>query len=392
MLISVIVPVYNTKEYLSFCLESILNQTYKNIEVIVVDDGSEDGSLEICMEYADRDSRVTVIKNAHQGVVLARRSGADKAKGEYCIFVDSDDWIAENLIESVLALTDEGSADIVNFNIRTVEGSKETEWLYTVPEGVYGPQDMEGVYGRMMFDFENGRPGIIQSLCSKLIKTKILRASMEAVDGRITMGEDAAIVYKAMLLAKKAAVTNRCFYFYRVHSGSMYHSKDENIFFEMSCFQKYMQSIFSDYSKKYKLDEQLKFYLMSFIRKGVEDLYGLKLRELYRIPFRTSDLKGKFILYGAGSVGKSYYRQLIQIDSVKLVSWMDQGLAGRQIYGREIESPTVLSYAEFDMVLIAVKDGKIAEEIRKQLSVQIPDKKILWGAPKINWWERELDI
>ncbi len=392
MLISVIVPVYNTEKYLPVCLESILMQTYRNIEVLLVDDGSKDESLRICEEYAKRDSRITVVRGEHQGSVIARKLGVERAQGEYCMFVDSDDWIAVNLIESMQELLSDESIDIVNYNMKSVEGGRETKWHYTVPEGVYEGQRLENVYTKMMFDFEYGRPGIIQSLCTKLMKRKILLRSMEGVDSRIAMGDDAAVVYKAMLIADKVAVTHQCFYFYRIHSESLCHTKEEHAFFKIECFQKYMRSIFLVYSKKYQLDEQLKFYLMSFIRKGVEDYYGLKLRDLYHIPFQTSDLRGKLILYGAGSVGKSYYRQLVQLDSVKLVFWVDQGLAGKQIYGCKIESPTVLNHAEFDRVLIAVKDKNIAEEIRQQLSVQIPDKKILWDAPRINWWERELDI
>lgn len=81
MLISVIVPVYNTRQYLSACLDSILNQTYKNIEVVLVDDGSTDGSLEICMDYAKTDSRIIVVQQEHGGLVEARKSGVKTSKG-----------------------------------------------------------------------------------------------------------------------------------------------------------------------------------------------------------------------------------------------------------------------------------------------------------------------
>jgi len=390
--ISVIVPVYGVEKVLRRCVDSILAQTYENIEIILVDDGSPDGCPALCDAYARQHDNIVAVHKKNGGLTSAWKEGVRHASAELVGFVDSDDWIAVNLIESMQELLSDESIDIVNYNMKSVEGGRETKWHYTVPEGVYEGQRLENVYTKMMFDFEYGRPGIIQSLCTKLMKRKILLRSMEGVDSRIAMGDDAAVVYKAMLIADKVAVTHQCFYFYRIHSESLCHTKEEHAFFKIECFQKYMRSIFLVYSKKYQLDEQLKFYLMSFIRKGVEDYYGLKLRDLYHIPFQTSDLRGKLILYGAGSVGKSYYRQLVQLDSVKLVFWVDQGLAGKQIYGCKIESPTVLNHAEFDRVLIAVKDKNIAEEIRQQLSVQIPDKKILWDAPRINWWERELDI
>ena len=135
MLISVIVQVYNTKQYLSVCLDSILNQTYKELEVILVDDGSTDGSLEICTDYANTDARVIVVRQEHGGLVEARKSGVKASKGEYCIFVDSDDWIADHLLETALSLTDSGSVDIVNYNMRSV-GTRCSDWTYTVPEGI----------------------------------------------------------------------------------------------------------------------------------------------------------------------------------------------------------------------------------------------------------------
>ena len=164
MLISVIVPVFNTAQYLPVCIESILNQTYRNIEVILVDDGSEDESLKICRNYEGRDSRIAVIEVRHQGLVTARKLGVEKAKGEYCIFVDSDDWISTDLIKEALFLTEGGTIDIVNYSLQNVDGNKTTDWSYTVPEGIYEEEQMKFVYSRMMFDFEEGRPGIIQSL------------------------------------------------------------------------------------------------------------------------------------------------------------------------------------------------------------------------------------
>ena len=247
MLISVIVPVYNTRQYLSACLDSILNQTYKNIEVVLVDDGSTDGSLEICMDYAKTktDSRIIVVQQEHGGLVEARKSGVKTSKGEYCIFVDSDDWIAEDLLETVLTLTDRGSVDIVNYNMRSV-GNGCSDWTYMVPEGIYEHVELEDIYKKMMFDFENECPGIIQSLCTKFMRRELLWSSIESEDPRITMGEDAAVVYKAMLMAKKIAVTHKVFYFYRIHEKSMCRKKENDMVIKVYHFQQYMQGVFSE--------------------------------------------------------------------------------------------------------------------------------------------------
>jgi glycosyltransferase involved in cell wall biosynthesis len=104
MLISVIVPVYNVKEYLAKCLQSILEQTYKNIELICVDDGSTDGSGAICDEYAERDARVRVAHKVNGGVSSARNAGIELAQGDYIAFVDSDDWLDLDYFEQAVAI------------------------------------------------------------------------------------------------------------------------------------------------------------------------------------------------------------------------------------------------------------------------------------------------
>lgn len=111
--ISVIVPVYNTESYLKKCIESIINQTFRNIEIILVDDGSTDASAEILSVYASMDNRITVIHQENQGLSAARNTGMRSAEGEYIMFVDSDDWIDANTCEKAICAARNSSADIV---------------------------------------------------------------------------------------------------------------------------------------------------------------------------------------------------------------------------------------------------------------------------------------
>ena len=389
MLVSIIVPVYNTEKYLVTCLDSILSQTYKKIEIILVDDGSTDKSLDICRKYASIDSRVMVLQSCHMGVVSARKLGVQKAKGEYCTFVDSDDWIEKNLVEQVLLLTNNGKADMVCYSMKSVNGNKVSNWKNTIPEGWY-EQEIEKVYERMMFDFKQDSPGIIQSLCTKFIKTKILWSGIEHVDNRITMGEDASVVYKVILLAKKIVITNQSFYFYRTRSDSMCFSQDMDIFSKIYIFQQYMQSIFNDYSKKYKLGQQLQAYIFPLIKKGLSEVFSFKVRYVYKIPFSDFEIGKKIVLYGAGTVGKDYYRQLLHMEWIEVIVWVDRGLEKECIYNCLVQSPEILREIEFDYVLVAVKEKRIAEEIKRNLCEYILEEKILWKEPKRNIWEQEI--
>ena len=115
-LISVIIPVYNVEEYLRECVDSVLCQTYGNFEIILVDDGSTDSSGQICDEYLEKDERVTVIHQKNGGLSVARNAGLSETNGDYIYFLDSDDYISENAIETLLKIAQRDNSDIVFFD------------------------------------------------------------------------------------------------------------------------------------------------------------------------------------------------------------------------------------------------------------------------------------
>ena len=333
-----------------------------------------------------------ILQECHKGLVSARKLGVERARGKYCIFVDSDDWIDKNLLNRILPLTNDGSIDVVNFSLKSVNGNQYIDWKYTIPDGLYENHDLEKIYKKMVFDFKCGHPGIIQSLCTKLIDRVLLWESIKSVDNRITMAEDAAVTYNIMLNAKKIVIVSDFLYFYRIRGNSMCLTKDIELFSKIYYFQQYMHSIFSVYNRKYKLNEQLQAYLIHFIEKGISDVYSIKMKNLYHISVHLSDLTGKIVLYGAGSVGKSFYRQLQKNQNVKIVSWVDKGLEKQKIYDQVIESPDILNEIKFDKILIAVRNKCIAEEIRIQLLEYNSNAQILWSEPYVNWWEKEIDF
>lgn len=115
-LVSVIIPVYNVEKYLHECIDSVINQTFKNLEIILVDDGSTDSSGEICDEYIEKDDRITVVHQKNGGLSVARNTGFSEANGDYVYFLDSDDYIAENTLETLLKIAEKDNSDIVFFD------------------------------------------------------------------------------------------------------------------------------------------------------------------------------------------------------------------------------------------------------------------------------------
>lgn len=130
-LISVVVPAFNAERFLNECVESIVNQTYKYLEIILVNDGSTDDSLKICNQFAQKDKRVTVINQQNKGVVLARKQGVKNAHGKYIAFIDSDDYIAQEYMKTML--NNIGDADLATSSLIM----DNRVWEDSLDEGVY---------------------------------------------------------------------------------------------------------------------------------------------------------------------------------------------------------------------------------------------------------------
>jgi len=134
--LSVIIPVYNVERYLRQCLESVIHQTYQNLEIILVDDGSTDASAEICDEYAALDDRISVIHQFNSGLLQARYKGLLAASAEYVTFVDSDDWIQTDMYEFLMSEMLENEADLVTSN--PIRYTSEDKQLYD-DDGIIQP-------------------------------------------------------------------------------------------------------------------------------------------------------------------------------------------------------------------------------------------------------------
>ena len=132
--VSIIVPVYNVEEYLERCLESIINQTFKNIEVIALNNGSTDNSLNILLKYAEKDKRIKVIDNYNLGVSEARNNGIREANGKYIVFVDSDDWLDKDMIEIIYSNIVENDCDLVMCTYVREFGNHSKEKVFNLPK------------------------------------------------------------------------------------------------------------------------------------------------------------------------------------------------------------------------------------------------------------------
>lgn len=219
-LISVIVPAYNVEKYIARCLDSILSQTYTNLEVLLIDDGSTDSTGRICDDYARKDERVRVIHQENQGLAEVRNIGIREAKGEWIQFVDSDDWIEPETIETCYNLALKNDAEIVCF-----------QYVYEYESEEYGSRKTNHGDNRYYSDrIMSGEeafsvvmmPGYVDVLsCNKLIKTDILDG-IEYPRGKTA--EDLLTTYKIVIKARTVLFTAREFYHYLQQSSSITHT------------------------------------------------------------------------------------------------------------------------------------------------------------------------
>ena len=151
-MISVIVPIYKVEKYMDLCIRSILNQTYQNFELILVEDGSPDVCGRKCDEWAEKDERISVIHQANGGLSAARNAGIEQAKGDYLCFVDSDDWLKADYLETLYGLIRETGADMACCGFERVsEAGKTTDENVHIQEGVYSQDEFW-----KLFYFEKG--------------------------------------------------------------------------------------------------------------------------------------------------------------------------------------------------------------------------------------------
>lgn len=210
-LISIIVPIYKTEAYLEKCVDSILCQTYKNLEVILVDDGSPDGSGEICERYAQADSRVKVIHKPNGGLSDARNAGLDVMTGQYVGFVDSDDWIEPTMYETLLLLLEQYDADMAFGGV--ADDVLHGDTITTVKTSNYGDTPYAEDKLSAMHRYFHG---------SWAAWDKLYRA--ELFDGiRYPVGEineDEAIVLHLLERCRRVCYTNEIFYHYMHREGN----------------------------------------------------------------------------------------------------------------------------------------------------------------------------
>ena len=249
---SVIVPIYKVEKYLNKCIESILNQSYKNFELILVDDGSPDNCPQICDNFAKEDKRIVVIHKKNEGLVAARNTGLKYANGDYICYVDGDDWINENLLECACnKAINKYNPDMVIYNAVKVFEDKIEDIPKGLEEGIYYKKELQKkVYPYMMYDNRKDFcTGLIFPVAwNKIYKSELIK-NHYCKDTRIRMGEDNAFVFECIYYSNSIFFCDDKLYYYnQLNSGSMTNSYDDKRFENNKILIDYIESNLKDKS------------------------------------------------------------------------------------------------------------------------------------------------
>lgn len=260
-MISVIVPVYKVENYIRQCVESILNQSYRDLEIILVDDGSPDNCPEICDEYALKDSRVKVIHKENGGLMSARQAGFNKASGDYVGFVDGDDWIEENMYLNVYNAVSLYNPDMVVCEFFNAYENEKVPSKQILDKEYYAKSDLESdIYPKMLYNGVYYQFGVFPCCWAKVYKRELLKKHLLNVTTKIKMGEDAAFTYPCLLDSNDICYINTPVYNYRINAQSMSNAYDNNLENTILLPYEILKNCFGKYQYKH-LDYQLNNYL-----------------------------------------------------------------------------------------------------------------------------------
>lgn len=231
---SIIIPIYKVEKYLEKCIESTINQTFNNFEVILVDDGSPDLCPDICDKYQNKDKRIHVIHKENGGLVSARNAGLKRATGKYICYLDGDDWISEDLLE----ILDQDAVrpynpDMVIFDAKKVFHDREVLIHSGGSEGYYDKDRLEKeVYPYMMYDCRKSFcHGLIFPTAWNKIYNREFLLKHYCRDERIRMGEDNAFIFECLYFADSVCFINKPLYYYnQLNETSFIHSYDADRF------------------------------------------------------------------------------------------------------------------------------------------------------------------
>lgn len=383
-LLSVIVPIYNIEQYLPKCIDSIIAQTYKQIEILLVNDGSTDKCPQICDMYAQKDNRIKVIHKRNGGLVRARKTGLTRANGEYITFVDGDDWIEADMFLKLMGLLERTDVDFIDSGF-FCDNNGRLERKRTLRKGIYElDENSRHKFFLALLNLDTSFDGKLQ-IWSKIFKADIIKASYAKVPDTMQYGEDAVNMLYCILISNRIMQTDDLFYHYSYREESMSHIKSNSFIRKELELWNYCGNLILNHDP-FMCQEHLDRSLFKRMYSSFQYLLSNEFDTIQYYSFpNIEELFGKkIVIFGAGRVGKDYLTQISKFEKCEIVCWVDRDYKRLKFKYREVVGVEQLMKITYDIILIAVAEKMIADEIKQLLlEKDIPETKLLWCKPDI---------
>lgn len=423
---SIIIPIFNAEKYIRTSLESVVNQSFPDIEIVCVNDASEDNCGEILKEVSEKDSRIIVINEAvNVGTSKARKDGVLQSRGKYILFLDADDELDLLACEKIYGIIQKKPHDMIQYGIKVmVQDCVEKKRAESVQEFVtpyIGELDIPQVLKLCL-----GEGKIAHNLCGKTFNGNICRKAFRHIDDkRLIMAEDLYAFFTICLCANSFLGVEDILYKYNYGYGITGEQKNYFAMLEIYCSQVSVGMLCEEAAVKLKKKEAYNDVLISlrhnliqtcisfFTRskkilkeKDIETIQeilckywdkndlaymaGLLLlrdqgilrvsgEKKWMFPFDKVPKDSTIILYGAGDVGQNYFEQIKGSSYCKIAAWVDMKYDSLCSYQNEIRSPDVMETLQYDFIIIAVRSEEIKASIKESLiNSGIDESKIIF--------------
>jgi glycosyltransferase involved in cell wall biosynthesis len=382
-LISIVIAVYNTKGYINKCVSSIINQTFRKIEIILVDDGSTDGSGAICDRYALVDSRIQVIHQENKGVSAARKAGLAIASGQYVGFVDADDFLERDCIEAMYNGISDSDVDFMHFGFMQIYKDGEAIPYVNFPDILIhfiNDEQRERFIKKYILDNKNT---LAFGVVLKIYKREFIQGVYAKVPDYIKLGEDAICFVYAIKNCSSFAARPLAKYYYFMRDVSASHLLDMQYrinayHFAHELLMTCEQCGFSSLS-----DDAVRFFQQVFYKVCVNE--GVDSKGYF---FRNKDVlfNKKIYIYGAGLVGLDFLTDFIRDRRIELMGIVDRDWENIRRPMYDVQPIEILKSAAFDYVVVAIYNAAVADDIIQDLcQLGIPREQILYQKPMRVW-------
>jgi glycosyltransferase involved in cell wall biosynthesis len=385
--VSIIVSIFNVDRFLTKTISSILAQSHKNFELLLIDSNSEDKSGEICKSFEMIDKRVRYLKVDNNGLVSSRKTGLSHCTSKYICFIDGDDWIEKDYILLLLESLTTHKSDLSicshfkDLNENSIIVYNKFKLI------VYGKKSLiKYIYPSMISGKNFFTHGVPTYLWGKLFKTRIVKKIMPLINNSILVGEDASLVYPYLLKSKKVSIVKEALYHYVQHNNSILKTSSNQTeeLLRLNLLKHHLTAFLLPSNKVPNLKSQLEDYMKSLIVIRTGGI--LKVPYSIKTFFNKDFYNKRIVIFSSGSFGKLLYKKIVELNYANIVLWIDEDYLHDRNMGMDVRALENIRNVVFDYILIATTYLKEINQIIKKLSYynNVKDKVVTIDYDKID--------